>query len=82
MPAPGRWADLAGELTLTWDDADIVLTSVGTAPDVDASVDPVVVVDAGTFAAAGATAYPDTIWAVGSGAADASRPSRAGWTRC
>ncbi len=63
--------DLAGELTLTWDDADIVLTSVGTAPDVDASVDPVVVVDAGAFAAAGATAYPDTIWAVGSGAADA-----------
>ena len=42
---------------------------VGEAPRVDATTDPVVVVDAAAFAAAGAFADPDTIWAVGQGAA-------------
>ena len=43
------------------------LDVVGVAPRVGASTDPVVVVDADAFAAAGAVADPDTVWAVGPG---------------
>ena len=56
---------------LQWQDATVPLTVVGTAPDVDASTEPVVVVDSDALAAAGASATPDTVWAVGPGAADA-----------
>jgi len=58
---------------LRWEDASVPLDVVGTAPDVDASVDPVLVVDAESIAAAGVVAPPDTVWAVGPGAADALR---------
>ena len=43
----------------------MALDVVGEAPRVGAATDPVVVVDAAAFAAAGAVADPDTIWAVG-----------------
>ncbi len=55
------------------DDDEVALDVVGEAPRVDATTDPVVVVDATAFAAAGAVAYPDTIWAVGPGADEALR---------
>ncbi|WP_134742136.1 FtsX-like permease family protein [Nocardioides sp. 503] len=67
----GGAAGLRDGLVVTWDDTNIPLSVVGTAPRVDASVDPVVVVDAEAFAAAGAIAPPDTVWAVGPGAASA-----------
>ncbi len=67
----GLEGDLRGEVTLAWDDLDIPIVAVGVAPDVDASADPVVVVDTAAFAAAGAVAPPDTVWAVGPGAGDA-----------
>jgi putative ABC transport system permease protein len=67
----GGDAGLRDGLVVTWDDTNIPLDVVGRAPRVDASVDPVVVVDAGAFAAAGAIAPPDTVWAVGPGAASA-----------
>ncbi len=54
-------------------DDDVALDVVGEAPRVDATTDPVVVVDAAAFAAAGALADPDTIWAVGPGAPEALR---------
>ena len=54
-------------------DDDLALDVVGEAPRVDAATDPVVVVDAAAFAAAGAVADPDTIWAVGPGAPEALR---------
>ena len=51
----------------------MALDVVGEAPRVDAATDPVVVVDAAAFAAAGAVADPDTIWALGPGAPEALR---------
>jgi putative ABC transport system permease protein len=59
-------------LVVRWDEETTVpLTVVGTAPRVDAAVDPVVVVDAGRFTGAGVIADPNTVWAVGPGAAAA-----------
>jgi putative ABC transport system permease protein len=49
----------------------IPLSVVGTAPRVQDAVDPVVVVDAATFARAGGASAPNTVWAVGPGAAAA-----------
>jgi putative ABC transport system permease protein len=54
------------------------LEVVGVAPRVDASVDPVVVVDAATFAASGAISDSNTVWAVGPGAAAALRSASDG----
>ena len=54
------------------------LDVVGVAPRVDASMDPVVVVDATAFTGTGATADPNTVWAVGPGAASALRESSDG----
>ena len=54
-------------------DDNVALDVVGEAPRVDAATDPVVVVDAAAFAATGARADPDTIWAVGPGAPEALR---------
>ncbi|GAA4719189.1 FtsX-like permease family protein [Nocardioides conyzicola] len=51
----------------------VKLTVVGTAPRVRDTVEPVVVVDAATYARAGGVAEPDTVWAVGPGAASALR---------
>ncbi len=51
----------------------VPLTVVGTAPRVQDTVDPVVVVDADTFARAGGVVTPTTVWAVGPGAASAVR---------
>jgi len=64
---------LRGELVVRWEDGTVPLTVVGAAPRVDASADPVVVVDAAAFAESGAVAQPDTVWAVGPGAAAAVR---------
>jgi putative ABC transport system permease protein len=64
---------LENGLHLRWGDVDLALDVVGEAPRVDATTDPVVVVDAAAFAAAGAFADPDTIWAVGRGAPEALR---------
>lgn len=61
-------------LQVRFEDADPVpLEVVGTAPRVDASADPVVVVDAAAFAATGVGAAPNTVWAVGPGAGTALR---------
>jgi putative ABC transport system permease protein len=46
---------------------------VGTAPRVGDTLEPVVVVDAQKFADAGGAAAPNTVWAVGPGAASALR---------
>ena len=46
---------------------------VGTAPRVQDTFEPVVVVDAATYARAGGVAEPDTVWVVGPGAASALR---------
>ncbi len=53
----------------------VPLTVVGTAPHVQDTVDPVIVVDADTFARAGGVITPTTVWAVGPGAARAVRAS-------
>ncbi|MEI5676123.1 MULTISPECIES: FtsX-like permease family protein [unclassified Nocardioides] len=74
----GGDAGLRDGLVVRWDDENVPLDVVGTAPRVDASVDPVVVVDAAAFADAGAVARPDTVWAVGPGAADALEATGAG----
>jgi putative ABC transport system permease protein len=58
-------------LRIGWDDARVPLHVVGTAPAVGPGENPVVVVDAAAFAAAGAVADPGTVWAVGPGAARA-----------
>ena len=63
--------DLRDGLVVRWEDATIPLEVVGTAPTVNASIDPVVIVDAQAFADHGALANPDTVWAVGPGAAAA-----------
>ncbi|WP_139230093.1 FtsX-like permease family protein [Nocardioides terrae] len=67
----GDDADLRDSLAVQWEKARIPLVVVGEAPRVDASVGPVVVVDSKAFAAAGAVADPNTVWAVGPGAAAA-----------
>lgn len=67
----GGDAGLREALVVRWDDRNVPLEVVGRAPQVEASTDPVVVVDAGAFAAAGALADPDTVWVVGPGAPDA-----------
>ncbi len=51
----------------------IPLHVVGTAPRVGDTLEPVVVVDAQKFADAGGAAAPNTVWAVGPGAASALR---------
>src|SRR4051795_2521785 len=51
----------------------VPLQVVGAAPRVEGGVDPVIVVDADTYARAGGVAPPDTVWAVGPGAATAVR---------
>ena len=65
--------DLADGLRVRWGGDDVALDVVGEAPRVDAATDPVIVVDSAAFASAGATADPDTIWAVGPGADEALR---------
>ena len=63
---------LENGLQVRWGPTDsVALDVVGEAPRVDAATDPVVVVDAAAFAAAGAVADPDTIWALGPGAPEA-----------
>ncbi|GAA3811358.1 ABC transporter permease [Nocardioides panacisoli] len=62
---------LRDEPSLRWQDTSVPLEAIGTAPDVGASVDPVVVVDAGALAAAGVDASPNVVWAVGPGATSA-----------
>lgn len=72
----GGPAGLENGLHLRWgQDVDVALDVVGEAPRVGATTDPVLVVDATAFAAAGAVADPDTIWAVGRGAPEALRTS-------
>ena len=73
----GGPSDLENGLHLRWGDVNLALDVVGEAPRVDATTDPVVVVDAAAFAAAGAFADPDTIWAVGQGAPKALRTAAA-----
>ncbi|MXG88098.1 FtsX-like permease family protein [Nocardioides flavescens] len=58
---------------LRWDDAVVPLDVVGTAPQVEGSAEPVVVVDTRALAGAGTTAPPDTVWATGPGAVEAVR---------
>jgi len=63
---------LENGLQVRWGANDsVALDVVGEAPRVDAATDPVVVVDAAAFAATGARADPDTIWALGTGAPEA-----------
>jgi putative ABC transport system permease protein len=61
------------DLVVRWDDVPVALAVVGDAPQVEASIDPVVVVDAAAFAESGAVADPDTVWAAGPGSAAAVR---------
>lgn len=58
---------------LRWDDAVVPLDVVGAAPPVEASAEPVVVVDADALAGVGSAAAPDTVWASGPGAGSAVR---------
>ena len=68
----GGPAGLENGLSVRWgQDVSVALDVVGEAPRVDGTTDPVVVVDVAAFAAAGAVADPDTVWAVGTGAAEA-----------
>jgi putative ABC transport system permease protein len=70
----GGPSGLEDGLQLRWGgDVSVALAVVGEAPRVGATTGPVVVVDAAAFAAAGASADPDTIWAVGPGAPQALR---------
>ena len=70
----GGPSGLEDGLKVSWGQGDeVALDVVGEAPRVDATTDPVIVVDAAAFAATGAVADPDTIWAVGPGAAAALR---------
>jgi putative ABC transport system permease protein len=55
------------------DGSAVRLSVVGTAPRVQDTFEPVVVVDAATFARAGGAGEPDTVWVVGPGAASALR---------
>jgi putative ABC transport system permease protein len=58
-------------MVVRWEDAAVPLSVVGLAPDVGASSVPVVVVDGSAFARGADAASPNTVWAVGPGAADA-----------
>lgn len=70
---------LRSALVVRWDeDTTVPLDVVGVAPRVDASADPVIVVDATAFTGSGAAADPNTVWAVGPGAASALRESSDG----
>ncbi|WP_395695670.1 FtsX-like permease family protein [Nocardioides sp.] len=69
----GGSADLREHPVLQWRDSSVQLDVVGTAPRVEASAAPVVVVDAGDLGRAGVLATPDTVWAVGPGAGPALR---------
>jgi putative ABC transport system permease protein len=69
----GGDAGLRDRLVVRWEDTTVPLDVVGVSPQVDAAADPVVVVDAAAFAGAGAVAEPNTVWAVGPGAASAVR---------
>ncbi|WP_395656317.1 FtsX-like permease family protein [Nocardioides sp.] len=69
----GGSADLREHPVLHWRDSSVQLDVVGAAPRVEASVAPVVVVDAGDLGRAGVVATPDTVWAVGPGAGQALR---------
>ncbi|MDX6277381.1 MAG: putative transport system permease protein [Nocardioidaceae bacterium] len=73
VPALLRGGDpgLRHNLQLRWQDAPVNLRVVGTAPPVDDSTAPVVIVDAAAFTAKGPVADPGTVWAVGPGAAAA-----------
>ncbi|MDT0185953.1 hypothetical protein Q9S36_37790 [Microbacterium sp. ARD31] len=61
---------LRDDPSLRWQDARVPLQVVGAAPAVGAA-DPVVVVDVEALTAAGASVPPDSVWAVGPGAAAA-----------
>ncbi len=63
--------ELREELQIRWEDTPIPLTVVGVAPQVGDTTDPVLIIDRAAFEAAGATADPGTVWAVGPGAASA-----------
>ncbi len=67
----GGPAGLRDDPSLLWQDARVPLQVVGTAPDVGAASDPVVVVDVEALAAAGVSVPPGSVWAVGPGAAKA-----------
>lgn len=67
----GGSAGLRDDPSLRWQDTSVPLEVVGTAPDVGATGDPVVVVDLGAVTAAAIAAEPDTLWAVGPGSAAA-----------
>lgn len=70
----GGAAGLQDDLSVRSDDGPSVkLSVVGTAPRVQDTFEPVVVVDAATYARAGGVAEPDTVWVVGPGAAAALR---------
>lgn len=69
----GGPSGLENGLQVQWAGMSLALDVVGEAPRVEATTDPVVVVDAEAFAAAGAVAEPDTVWAVGPGAPEALR---------
>lgn len=62
---------LRDRMVVRWEDTTVPLSVVGVAPQVGASSDPVVVVDASAFAGGADAASPNTLWAVGPGAADA-----------
>jgi putative ABC transport system permease protein len=62
---------LRDRMVVRWEDTTVPLAVVGVAPRVGASSDPVVVVDASAFARGADAASPNTVWAVGPGAADA-----------
>ncbi|WP_367650819.1 FtsX-like permease family protein [Nocardioides sp. zg-1308] len=64
---------LRDDPVLRWEGASVPFDVVGTAPDVGASVDPVLVVDRDDLADAGVGAAPGTVWAVGPGAEGALR---------
>ena len=59
------------DLTISWQDAEVPLRVVGSAPTITTGSTPVVVVDSAAFAAAGPPAPPGTLWATGPGAAAA-----------
>lgn len=69
----GGPSGLENGLQLQWGEVAFPLDVVGEAPRVEATTDPVIVVDAEVFTAAGAVAEPDTVWAVGPGAPEAMR---------
>jgi len=75
VPALLRSADSAlgraKSLSVRWNDAEIDLTAVGTAPTVGDGLGDVLIVDATAFAAAGAEAAPNTVWVSGPRAAEA-----------